>query len=73
MTSKAQKRREHNSDQPAERDKQRAKQRAEHRQKRKGKKYNPARYLSRNQQEVVGRLLAGDVTMISSASWAFFE
>jgi len=73
MTSKAQKRSRHKPNKQAEREKQRAKKRGEDRQKRKGKKYQPARYLSRNQQEVVKRLLAGEVTMISSASWAFFE
>lgn len=73
MTSKAQKRHQHNFHQQTGRDKQRAKKRGEHRQKRQGKKYNPARYLSRNQQEVARRLLDGDVTMISSASWAFLE
>jgi hypothetical protein len=73
MRSKAQKQRQHNSHPQAERDKQRAKKRGEQRQKRKDKKYRPYRYLSRNQKEVVKRLLDGDVTMISSASWAFFE
>ena len=73
MTGKAQKRRGYKPHQQAERGKQAAKKRGEARQKRKGKKYNPARYLSRNQQEVVRRLLDGEVTMISSASWAFFE
>ena len=73
MISKAQKRCQHNSQQQAARDKQRAKKRGEQRQKRKDKKYRPYRYLSRNQKEVVKRLLDGDVTMISSASWAFFE
>lgn len=73
MTSKTQKRGQPNRHQQREQDKQRAKKRGEDRQKRQGKKYNPCRYLSRNQQEVVKRLLDGDVTMISSASWAFFE
>jgi hypothetical protein len=73
MTSKTQKGRKHNSCQQTERAKRHAQQRGEHRQKRQGKTYNPAGYLSRNQQEVVRRLLDGDVTMISSASWAFFE
>ena len=73
MTSKTQKRRKHNSQQQKEREKRQAERRGEYRQKRKDKKYQPARYLSRNQQEVVKRLLDGEVTMISSASWAFFE
>ena len=73
MNSKAYKRRKDNSHQQREREKQQAKKRGEDRQKRQDKKYHPARYLSRNQQEVVKRLLDGDVTMISSASWAFFE
>ena len=73
MTSKAEKRGKHKSPKKVERGKKRAKKRGEHRQERKKKKYNPARYLSRNQQEVAQRLLDGDVTMISSASWAFME
>jgi hypothetical protein len=73
MNSKPHKRQKDNLHQQGEREKRQAKKRGEDRQKRKGKKYNPARYLSRNQQEVVKRLLDGDVTMISSASWAFFE
>jgi hypothetical protein len=73
MNSKAHKRRKDNSCQQGARQKRRAKKRGEDRQQRKSKKYNPARYLSRNQQEVVKRLLDGDVTMISSASWAFLE
>jgi hypothetical protein len=73
MTSKAQKRAEHKPGQAAEREKRRKRKRAEQRHKRQGKTYQPSRYLSRNQQEVVKRLLAGNVTMISSASWAFFE
>jgi len=73
MKSKAQKRQRHKPNKQTEREKQRAQKRGEARQKRKNKKYNPARYLSRNQQEVVNRLLDGEVNMISSASWAFFE
>ena len=73
MKSKAQKRQRHKPNKQTERERQRAQKRGEARQKRKNKKYNPARYLSRNQQEVVKRLLDGEVNMISSASWAFFE
>jgi hypothetical protein len=73
MTSKAQKRRQHKPRTQAEREKRRVQERDRHRQKRKNKKYNPCRYLSRNQKEVVRRLLDGDVTMISNASWAFLE
>ncbi len=73
MRSKAQKRREHKSQRQAEREKRRARKRAEQRQKRRHKVYNPYRYLSRNQKEVVKHLLDGDVTMISNGSWAFFE
>jgi hypothetical protein len=73
MRSKAQKRRPHKPHQQAERAKGRIKKRAEHQQKRKAKPYQPNRYLSRNQKEVVKRRLDGDVPMISSASWAFFE
>jgi hypothetical protein len=69
MTSKAEKRGKHKRQREVEREKKRG----QDRQGRKNKKYNPARYLSRNQQEVVQRLLAGEVTMISSASWAFIE
>lgn len=73
MRSKTQKPRKHNPQPQAEREKRQARKRGEKRQKRKGKAYQPARYLSRNQKEVVKRLLDGEVTMISSASWAFFE
>ena len=73
MSSKAQKQRKHKLQPQGEREKRQAQKRGEKRQKRKGKLYQPARYLSRNQKEVVKRLLEGDVTMISSASWAFFE
>lgn len=73
MTSKAEKGRKHKPHQEVEREKKRAKKRGQDRQARKKKKYNPARYLSRNQKEVVQRLLDGEVTMISSASWAFIE
>jgi hypothetical protein len=73
MISKAEKRRQHKAQRQAEQEKQRAGKRARHGQKRKQKKYHPYRYLSRNQKEVAQRLLAGEVTMISSASWAFFE
>jgi hypothetical protein len=73
MNSKAHQRRKDNSYQPREREKRQAQKRGQDRQKRKDKQYHPARYLSRNQQEVVKRLLDGDVTMISSASWAFME
>ena len=73
MKSKGRKKRRHTRQRQIERERKRAKKRGQARQKRKGKKYNPARYLSRNQQEVVKRLLAGDVTMISSGTWAFFE
>jgi len=73
MTNKTKKRGQNKSHKKVERAKGQAQKRGEYRQKRKGKKYNPARYLSRNQQEVVQRLLDGDVTMISNASWAFME
>jgi hypothetical protein len=73
MRSKAEKRRKHKAHQEVEREKKRGQKRGEYRQERKKKKYNPARYLSRNQKEVVQRLLDGDVTMISNASWAFIE
>jgi hypothetical protein len=73
MISKAEKRRQHKAQRQAEEEKQRAGKRARHDQKRKQKKYHPYRYLSRNQKEVAKRLLDGEVTMISSASWAFFE
>jgi hypothetical protein len=73
MSSKAEKRRKHKPCQKTEREKQRAQKQGEYRQKRKDKKYKPARYLSRNQKEVVKRLLDGEVGMISSASWAFME
>ena len=43
------------------------------RRKRKDKRYDPRRYLTRNQKEVAKRILDGQVTMITSASWAFFE
>ena len=43
------------------------------RRKRKDKKYDPRRYLTRNQKEVAQRILDGQVTMVTSASWAFFE
>lgn len=43
------------------------------RRKRKGKKYDPRRYLTRNQKEVAKRILDGQVTMVTSVSWAFFE
>jgi hypothetical protein len=73
MRSKAEKRRQHKAQRQVAREKQHARKRAKHRQRRKHKKYHPYRYLSRNQKEVVKRLLDGEVTMISSASWAFFE
>lgn len=73
MTSKAEKGRKHKPHQAVEREKERAKKRGEYRQRRKKKPYNPARYLSRNQQEVVQRLLDGNVSLISHASWAFIE
>lgn len=73
MSSKAEKRRKHKPHQVGEQEKKRAQKRGQDRQERKKKSYNPARYLSRNQQEVVKRLLDGEVTMISSASWAFME
>jgi hypothetical protein len=73
MRSKAEKGPKHKAHQKVEREKKRAKKRGQYRQERKKRKYNPARYLSRNQKEVVQRLLEGDVTMISNASWAFVE
>ncbi len=73
MTNKTKKRSQPKSHKKVEREKEQAQKRGEYRQKRKGKKYNPGRYLSRNQQEVVQRLLDGDVTMISNVSWAFME
>ena len=73
MKSKAEKRQQRKSHRQAQREKQRDQKRGQERQQRKHKQYNPSRYLSRNQQEVAKRLLDGDVTMISSASWAFFE
>jgi hypothetical protein len=33
----------------------------------------PRRYLTRNQKEVAWRIFEGEVTMVTSASWAFFE
>jgi hypothetical protein len=73
MTSKAEKRRKHKPHQEVERAKKRAQKRGQYRQERQKKRYNPARYLSRNQKEVVQRLLDGEVTMISNASWVFIE
>jgi hypothetical protein len=73
MKSKAQNRRAHKPCHQAEREKRRRQKRGDHDHKRRAKKYQPYRYLSRNQQEVVKRLLDGEVTMISSATWAFFE
>lgn len=73
MTSKAEKRRKHKPHQEIEREKKRAQKRGQYRQERQKKRYNPARKLSRNQQEVVQRLLDGEVTMVSNASWAFIE
>ncbi|HEX9926056.1 MAG TPA: transposase [Anaerolineae bacterium] len=73
MSSKAEKRRTDKPHQAGEGEKKRARKRGQYRQERKKKPYHPARYLSRNQQEVVQRLLDGDVTMISNASWAFME
>jgi len=73
MISKAEKRRQHKAQRQVEQEKRRAGKRARHDQKRKQKQYHPYRYLSRNQKEVAKRLLDGEVTMISSASWAFFE
>ena len=35
--------------------------------------YMAWKHLTRNQKEVAKRLLDGEVTMISSASWVFFE
>jgi len=43
------------------------------RRKRKDKEYDPRRYLTRNQKEVAKRVLDGQVTMITSTGWAFFE
>jgi hypothetical protein len=40
---------------------------------RKDKRYDPRRYLTRNQKEVARRIFEGEVTMVTSASWAFFE
>jgi hypothetical protein len=73
MSSKAQKGRKHKPQPQVEGEKRQAQKRGEKRQKRKGKAYQPARYLSQNQKEVAKRLLEGEVRMISSASWAFFE
>lgn len=73
MRSKAEKGSKHKAHQKVEREKKGAEKRGQYRQGRKKKKYNPARYLSRNQKEVVQRLLDGDVTMLSNASWAFVE
>jgi len=73
VKSKAEKRRQRKLQRLAQRERRCAQKRGRDRQQRKHKRYNPYRYLSRNQKEVAQRLLAGDVTMISSASWAFFE
>jgi len=73
MISKAEKRRQHKAQRQAAQEKRRIGKRVRRDQKRKQKQYHPYRYLSRNQKEVVKRLLDGEVTMISSASWAFFE
>jgi hypothetical protein len=73
MRSKAEKGRKHKPRQKVEREKKRAQKRGQYRQERQKKRYNPAQYLSRNQQEVVQRLLDGEVTMVSNASWAFIE
>jgi len=43
------------------------------RRKRKDKRYNPRRYLTRKQKEVARRIFEGEVTTVTSASWAFFE
>ena len=56
-----------------EREKRRREKREKQRRKRKDRKYNPRRYLTRNQKEVAKRILDGQVTMITNASWAFFE
>ena len=73
MRSKAEKGAKHKRHQAAEREKKQAQKQGQYRQGRKKKKYNPTRYLSRNQKEVVKRLLEREVTMISNASWAFIE
>lgn len=73
MRSKAEKGGKHKRQQAVEREKKGAKKRGQDRQERQKKPYKPARYLSRNQQEVVKRLLDGEVRMISNASWAFIE
>jgi hypothetical protein len=46
---------------------------AKQHRKRKDKRYNPRRYLTHNQKEGARRILEGEVTMVTSASWAFFE
>ena len=51
MRSKAEKRPKHKAHQKVEREKKRANRRGQYRQERKKKKYNPVRYLSRNQKE----------------------
>lgn len=73
MRSKAEKGGKHKRQQADEREKKQAQKRGQYRQERQKKKYKPARYLSRNQKEVVKRLLEGEVTMISNASWGFIE
>lgn len=72
MTSKPQKAQKRKP-QVKVREKRRQDKLARQRRKRKDKRYNPSRYLTRNQKEVAGRIFEGEVTMVTSASWAFFE
>jgi hypothetical protein len=55
------------------REKRRQDKLAKQHRKRKDKRYNPRRYLTHNQKEGARRILEGEVTMVTSASWAFFE
>ena len=72
MTSKPQKARKRKP-QAKVREKRRQEKLTKQGRKRKGKRYNPRRYLTRNQKEVARRIFEGEVTMVTSASWAFFE
>lgn len=72
MTSKPQKARKRKP-QVKVQEKRRQDKLAKQHRKRKDKQYNPRRYLTHNQKEVARRILEGEVTMVTSASWAFFE
>lgn len=73
MASKAQGRRKRKRPSATEWERRQRQRGAKWQRKRKGKSYNPARYLTRNQEEVAQRLLDGEVTTVCSASRAFFE